>query len=195
MSKQWKPGKKIVALQPAVRPSRIRRDPLLADKPHKKAAPISREREIALGVAGIVLFAIVITIVTVGFSAILGHNDGAVAAPVSSGQFLRCDVGDGSNCVVDGDTIRIADETVEIAGMEAPHVQSAHCDREAQRGTDAVERLLQILNSGKVTSAGNVREPDGTLRRKVLVDGQDVGVAMVNAGVARDYGSGQGWCA
>ena len=66
MSKQWKPGKKTVALEAAVRPSRIRRDPVPAQK---KVEPVSREREILGGVAGVLLFAAAICAVIIGIAA------------------------------------------------------------------------------------------------------------------------------
>ena len=66
MSKHWKPGRQTVALQPAPRPSRIRRDPLLVKPIEKKVAPPSREQEIWLGVTGILLFALAIAVATMG---------------------------------------------------------------------------------------------------------------------------------
>jgi micrococcal nuclease len=188
VSKAWKPAKPTVELRP---PSRIRRDPV---REEKKVAPRSREFEIWMGVTGVALFAVIIAMLTVGFSIITGSDDDA-PPPVHSEQFLRCGIGDGSDCVVDGDTIRIDDETVNIAGIEAPKVVSAECDKEAQRGGEAIEKLLQLLNSGKVTKGANVVEADGQVRTKVLVNGTDVGTAMINAGAAREYGTVVGgWC-
>ena len=57
--------------------------------------------------------------------------------------------------------------------------------------------LHQLLNSGAVTMTSIDRDRDvyGRLLRNVAVNGQDVGEAMVSAGVARDYGSGRRpWC-
>jgi len=88
--------------------------------------------------------------------------------------------------VLDGDTIRIDGEQVVIAGMAAPKVEAAHCGAEEQRGAKAVDELLGLLNSGKVTSGGAIRGADGVSRRKVQVDGRDVAAAMIAAGVARE---------
>ena len=59
MSKHWNPGKKTVELSLEPRPSRIRRNPVpvqvLAER---KVKPVSSEREIWLGMTGVVLFAI-----------------------------------------------------------------------------------------------------------------------------------------
>lgn len=189
MSKQWNPRKPTVEL----RPSRIRRDPrLIQPIEEKKVAPLSHEQEIWLGVTGIVLFAMAIAVATAGFSLVTGR--GGAAPPPPTQQFFRCGIGDGANCVIDGDTIRFADQAVSIAGMEAPRLQTAECAQEAARGSQSAERLTEILNSGKVTLAGAVNEPDGRLRRKVEVNGQDVATAMIDAGAAKAPGSGGGWC-
>jgi endonuclease YncB( thermonuclease family) len=101
----------------------------------------------------------------------------------------------GADCVIDGDTIRIAGETVEIAGMTAPRIGSAaRCPEEAQAGVEAVQGLTAMLNGGKVKTAGSVSEPDGKARTAVTVDGKDVGATMVSSGLARPYGSSDGWC-
>lgn len=188
MSKTLKPAKQAVEL----RPSRIRRDPV---REVKKPAPRSREFEIWVGVTGIGLFALAIVMVTVGFSVITGSGSNSAAAKPVQTEFLRCGIGDGSNCVVDGDTIRIDDAAVQIAGIQAPRLRGAGCDQEAQRGSEAVENLLQILNSGKVTTGGSVRDIDGQVRTRVLVNGADVGVAMLDAGAARSIGTDPEWCA
>jgi endonuclease YncB( thermonuclease family) len=190
VSKQWNPKKPTVEL----RPSRIRRDPrLIAPIEEKKVAPITREQEIWLGVTGIVLFAMAIAVATAGFSLVTGRG-GDAAPPPPTQQFFRCGIGDGANCVIDGDAIRFADQPVSIAGMEAPRLQTADCANEAARGSQSAERLTEILNSGKATLGGAVREEDGRLRRKVEVNGQDVATAMIDAGAARAAGSSGGWC-
>ena len=178
---------------PAVRPSRIRRDPLLVQAPQKKAAPPSPERDIALGVAGVLLFAIAIVTVTVGFSVITGHDDAAAAVRASGERFGSCE--GGPDCVIDGDTIRIEGETVEIAGMDAPEVRSARCEEERLRGVESIQKLTGLLNSGTVTTAGEVEGPDGKLRTAVQVDGRDVGAAMIKAGAAGELlTKPRNWC-
>ena len=112
-----------------------------------------------------------------------------------SEPFTRCGYGRGANCVIDGETIRVGGDTLKIAGMRAPRIRSARCDAEEQRGVKAVEELTALLNSGKVTTGDQVREPDGQTRTEVLVNGQDVAAAMIAASAAREAGSiPPSWC-
>lgn len=111
--------------------------------------------------------------------------------------FGYCHRGGGTNCVVDGDTFRIGGEKVRIAGIDAPETHPPRCDHEAQLGDAATEKLRALLNSGAVTMTSIDRDRDvyGRLLRNVQVDGADVGEAMVNAGVAREWaGHREPWC-
>ena len=67
----------------------------------------------------------------------------------------------------------------------------------ARLGDEATEKLHSLLNSGAVTMTGIDRDRDvyGRMLRNVTVNGQDVGEAMITAGVAREYGRGRRpWC-
>jgi len=190
VSKQWNPRKPTVEL----RPSRIRRDPRLIQREEKKVVPMSAEQEIWLGVTGVVLFAMAIAVVTAGFSVVTAY-DGGAAGPKNVERFGQCYNSDISDCVIDGDTVYVGGTKVQIAGMNAPRIQGAQCEAERSRGIDSAIRLAEILNRGTVTLGGAVHEPDGRLRRKVEVDGEDAAAAMIDAGAARGPGSeAAGWC-
>jgi endonuclease YncB( thermonuclease family) len=112
-------------------------------------------------------------------------------------SFDYCKWGGGTNCVVDGDTFYLNGEKVRIAGIDAPETHPPRCDYEARLGDQACVGLHALLNSGAVTMTGIGRDRDvyGRLLRNVAVDGEDVGEAMISAGVAREYGSGRrSWC-
>jgi endonuclease YncB( thermonuclease family) len=124
------------------------------------------------------------------------RNSGA-ATPGIRASFGYCHTGGGTNCVVDGDTFWIGGEKVRIAGIDAPETHPPRCDTEARLGNAATEKLHQLLNSGPVTMTSIDRDRDryGRLLRNVQVNGQDVGEAMIAAGVAREYGTGRKpWC-
>lgn len=176
----------------AVKPSRIRRDPLLVKPIEKKKPPRSREFEIWVGVAGIALFGAAIAATTMGFSVITASDD--KDAPIAATTaFGSCE--GNPNCVIDGDTIRLAGQTVKIAGMVAPDIHTPQCSAEGELGAKAVQQLTALLNSGKVTLGGSARDEDGEMRTTVLVSGHDVAAAMIDAGVAQDRGSIEpNWC-
>lgn len=69
MSRNWEPKKSTVEMQP----SRIRRDPVSSDKPQTliKLQAHSREWEIALGIVGVILFALAINAVWFGVNAFI----------------------------------------------------------------------------------------------------------------------------
>jgi endonuclease YncB( thermonuclease family) len=196
VSKHWKPGRKTVALKPAVRRSRIRREPVQLEPQLDpvKAEARAREREMWGGVAGVVLFGVALAVLVVGVSvATIFHEDRAAAARAL--RFGQCYNAQGPNCVLDGGTIYVQREKVEIAGLEAPQIQDARCDAERSRGIDAAVRLADLLNSGKVSVGAPFRDEYGRAVRKVQVDGEDVAGTLVEAGVAREYdGKPQGWC-
>ena len=187
MNKPLKLTKKPIELAPG---SRIRRQPVPVQKAPEPPTP---EREVLGGIAGITLFAVALAVLILGLSiATLFHEDPNAAARAA--QFGQCYDAQGSNCVLDGDTIYVEGQKIEIAGLKAPKIQGAQCDEERTRGIDAAVRLASLLNSGKVSVGPSVREPDGQLRQKVEIGGNDVASAMIGAGVARDYGNSNGWC-
>lgn len=121
----------------------------------------------------------------------------AGSEPAVRASFGYCYRGGGSDCVVDGDTFYIGGEKVRIAGIDAPETHPPRCAYEAKLGNEATEKLHALLNSGAVTMTSINRDRDvyGRLLRNVAVGGQDVGEAMISAGVAREYGRGRrSWC-
>jgi endonuclease YncB( thermonuclease family) len=195
----WNPGRKAVAVKPAVKPSRIRREPVrLTGEPEavaqRKLEPPSREVELWGGIVGILLFAAALTIVIVGIAAANWFNDDP-AADAEARHFGQCYNAFGPNCVLDGGTARIAGETVTIAGLEAPRITDAACDNEHAQGIDAAMKLAGLLNSGSVTVGSAFRDEEGRVVRTVAVGGNDVAKPMIAAGVARSLGSkARGWC-
>ena len=112
-------------------------------------------------------------------------------------SFAYCHTGGGTNCVVDGDTFWINGEKVRIAGIDAPETHPPRCEYEARLGNAATVKLHELLNSGAVTMTRIDRDRDryGRLLRNVVVNGHDVGEAMISAGVAREYAGGRRpWC-
>jgi micrococcal nuclease len=131
-----------------------------------------------------------------GQSVRVRRGSGRTASAVTA-SFTYCKWGGGTNCVVDGDTFWIGGEKVRIAGIDAPETHPPRCPYEAQLGDAATVKLHELLNRGAVTMSSIDRDRDryGRLLRNVQVDGQDVGEAMIAAGVAREYAGGRRpWC-
>ena len=198
MSKHWKPKRETVALPAsAPRPSRIRRDPAKIDAKRldEKVQPKSREQEIVSAVIGVALIAVGCAALIVGVSAVTSSDGSAAAASTTTPKFTHCSSNFGPNCVLDGDTFYLDREKVEVAGIDAPEIKGARCTEEARRGIQAAIKLHEMLNRGTVTLMGAERASDGSMGQKVEADGRDVGVAMVAAGVAREYrGERRSWC-
>jgi len=97
--------------------------------------------------------------------------------------------------VIDGDTFSLGNARIRIAGIDAPEMHPPRCEQEARLGLAAQDKLRQLLSSGSVTISGTIHDRYGREVRNVQVNGQDVGEAMISAGVARKYGSGRRpWC-
>ena len=196
MSKRWTPSKKTVELAAPVRPSRIRREPVRAE-PEVKRRRRTREEELWLGIAGIVLMGASCAALAIGVSNATSQYSASTEAPAASAEhrFQHCYSAGatGADCVRDGGTISIGGEEVKLA-LDAPRISGAACAGERRRGILAATRLRDLLNSGEVALAGTVRQADGASLQAVTVDGRDVAKAMIAAGVARTYGSSTGWC-
>ena len=114
---------------------------------------------------------------------------------MEAARFRQCYTGVGDNCVLDGDTIYVQREKVEIAGIEAPLIKGAACGDERTAGIEAAVRLADMLNSGQVMASSPIRDEYGRMVRNVEVNGKDVAKAMIAAGVVRSYtGEKRDWC-
>ena len=121
----------------------------------------------------------------------------ATASDGVGAQFGFCHTGGGTNCVVDGDTIWLQGQNIRIADIDAPETHEPRCAEEKALGDRATQRLLQLVNSGTVTTLRINRDEDryGRKLRRVQVDGVSVGETLVNDGLARWYRGGKRpWC-
>jgi endonuclease YncB( thermonuclease family) len=89
--------------------------------------------------------------------------------------------------VLDGDTIYLERQKIEIAGLDAPEINGAACGDERERGINAAVKLADLLNGGQVTASPPFRDAYGRTVRNVEVDGKDVTKAMIKARAGRAY--------
>ena len=100
--------------------------------------------------------------------------------------------------VVDGDTVRLAGETIRLIGFDTPETYRAECDSERQRGDAATQRLRELL--AQASSANLIfaprRDRYGRDLAQLILDGRDVADTMVGEGLAYRYRGGQrqAWC-
>lgn len=184
MSKAWNPNKQTVELAP----SRIRRAP-----PKREQTILRRteQEEMWFGAAGVVAIAAVLGLLIVG----LGVVTIVRAATAPDRSFNQCYNAGAKDCVIDGSTLKVAGETVMIAGMSAPRIKGAACTAERKRGIIAAVALSDLLRSGEVEIGASARSTGDREVRTVLLDGEPVAEKMIAAGHARrDEGQTPDWC-
>lgn len=138
--------------------------------------------------------ACILTIVgAVAGSAIATDAQEARAAPAT--RFALCHAGGGVDCVVDGDTIRLAGVRIRISDIDAPETHPPRCALEADLGRRATERLQALLNAGAVTIAGRGRDRYGRTLAVLSRGGRSIGMTLVAEGLARPWdGRRRPWC-
>ncbi|MCA9241211.1 MAG: thermonuclease family protein [Planctomycetales bacterium] len=122
---------------------------------------------------------------------------GTASVDPEQARFTLCVRGRGTNCVIDGDTIRYGGDIIRIADIDTPEVRNYGCAEEKVRGDAATARLLALMNAGAFTLAPyeRDRDPYGRALRIVTRDGQSLGMTLVAEGLAREWdGARRGWC-
>lgn len=126
-----------------------------------------------------------------------GPRDGVTADP-SEGRFALCSAVRRSDCVIDGDTIRVRDERIRLEDINAPEMSRPRCDTERELAARARQRLLVLINAGPleiVDDGGRDRDRYGRLLRRLERDGHSLGAMLVDEGLARPWtGRRRGWC-
>lgn len=113
-------------------------------------------------------------------------------------RFTVCGIGRGHACVVDGDTFRLGERRIRIAGIDTPELGHAQCPAEAALAVKARDRLRDLLNQGRFTmTAHRLQRTDDYGRELMTVERSDtdIGQQLVDEGLAHRYfGSKGGWC-
>ncbi|MFC0590119.1 thermonuclease family protein [Novosphingobium aquiterrae] len=143
----------------------------------------------------------------VAISIWLGVRETAVPAPDASSEtvspaFTVCGKGRATNCVVDGDTIKLGQRSIRIIGIDAPELHPPRCLDEAKKGLEAQSKLLAVLNRGSFSLTGPAgrdeygRELFNLVRVPPGSSVQSIADEMVASGTVRRYAGGarQPWC-
>lgn len=107
-----------------------------------------------------------------------------------------CRNGQGSDCVIDGDTFRLGGQSIRIADIDTPEVRNSGCAAEKALGERATARMRELLNAGPFELAPHEREEDRFGRKLHIVvrDGQSLGQVLVAEGLARPWdGARRSW--
>ncbi len=121
----------------------------------------------------------------------------ASASDTLRADFGNCDGPQRVNCVVDGDTFWFAGDKIRILDINTPETSSPQCDREYRLGLQATERLTQLLNAGPFSLERGPEDTDryGRLLRRVTRGGQNLGLVLVDEGLAERWRGYKGnWC-
>ncbi|MFA7585101.1 MAG: thermonuclease family protein [Novosphingobium sp.] len=113
-------------------------------------------------------------------------------------EFSFCHTGDGINCVVDGDTVWMDGIKIRVADIDAPETHSPRCAHEAELGSKATQRFLQLVNQGpfEARPIGSRDEDQYGRKLRVLIrGGRSLGDILVQEGLARTWdGARHPWC-
>jgi len=101
--------------------------------------------------------------------------------------------------VVDGDTIDLRGERIRLPNLDAPEMPGrAACREEGELALQAKAKLAETLRTGPLIllhrQTMTSRDQYGRTLARITVDGIDVSKTLRQAGVARLYGFGWGWC-
>jgi endonuclease YncB( thermonuclease family) len=121
----------------------------------------------------------------------------ASAPEVVAVSLPLCRSGRGSNCVIDGDTIRLGGQSIRIADIDTPETRDYACAAEKALGDRATARMRQLLNAGPFELQPYDRDEDqyGRKLRIITREGRSLGQVLVAEGLARNWdGARHPWC-
>jgi len=115
---------------------------------------------------------------------------GGIALLVDRLQWLSTETLTGAVIVHDGDTLTLSGERIRLKGIDAPEYNQS-CTRDGQNyacGREALRALQRLVVRAEVICEGYERDRYERLLARCMVDGEDIGRALVEAGWAMAYG-------
>ena len=99
-------------------------------------------------------------------------------------------------CLVDGDTGWESGVKWRLQGVDAPELSNPECSNERNLAEDATARLGELMDGGyQIEWTGEKGRYERELVRIRLRDGRDVGIVLVNEGLAQPWpNEGNIWC-
>jgi micrococcal nuclease len=175
---------------------RIRRGLRLAGSGRRQRR---RGRRITLRVGSLVFYFVVALAIAGVMLLDLQRGDGIDGMVVSSIRMPVCQrAGRGnsqSDCVVDGDTIRLAGEKIRLQSFNTPEIDGA-CARERRLARLARRRLSQILSVRPFSIRRFGMDKYGRTLATIRNDQGDIGSVLIREGLAHAWhGRRESWCA
>lgn len=142
---------------------------------------------------------IAVVVIALSYFAVTTSNpNDAGQLEVVAYTFRLCTEPPHSNCVIDGDTFYLENQSIRVADIDAPETSRPKCAREAQLGEEATARFLELLNADEFQLNrydNRDTEQYGRLLRTVTTRGLSLGAVLVAEGLAREWGgSNVDWC-
>ena len=134
------------------------------------------------------------------FSALALSAAPAAAAPIEG------PIGATVERVIDGDTVRVSARiwvghsvsvSVRLAGVDAPEIFRPRCAAEKERAREAKAFVERMLGAGELRLLDVVNDKYGgrVVARVETSEGDDVGAALLEEGLAVEDGEMERWCA
>lgn len=121
----------------------------------------------------------------------------ATAAGLAGDRFAVCGIVR-RTCVIDGDTFWLDGEKIRLADIDTPEISEPRCPSEYDRGIQARDRLVVLLNDGAFNLrpiGGRDADQYGRKLRVAMRDGRSIGDQLVGEGLARTWtGRREPWC-
>jgi micrococcal nuclease len=98
---------------------------------------------------------------------------------------------------IDGDTvIAPGGERIRVLGVDTPELHPCRCEFECRLGQRAKRRTQKLLDTGPVTVAPFRPDRYGRMLARILIDGRDISLILIEEGLARPYSGErrQTWC-
>lgn len=117
------------------------------------------------------------------------------SVPSGPADFGLCSGSSQSNCVIDGDTLRVGGETIRLADVHAPEIFDPECPLEEKLGRRAARRLSDLVSGRPFTMKKiGTRDVDhyGRSLRVLTRDGRSLGDTLVFEGLASKQD--RSWC-
>lgn len=95
---------------------------------------------------------------------------------------------------VDGDTVRMGQESIRLKGYDAPETYRAGCDAEHEIGMRAKQRLAALVRDRSARISRQGRDRYGRTLATLTVGGVDVADIMISEGLAVRYTCDLGRC-